>query len=396
MNWNLFALMSFAFLMPLSKSLANVAMILLVLLTIWHYIKNKKDIDKRRINQYLVVEVKLFFLLLLCTIPFSAYVFGSVKEFYHYIGDAIVFFILIFCVGIKEQNFIKVNYIKEAFFVGMLLECIYLFGQTIFTKTIGLSGLYDNRIFLGFILEVAIPLSLSYAIVSLERKKKCWYGILCTVFVAALVITQARGPWLGTAFGIIMVIWLNRKHFNMRIGVAALLLTCCLAWGLAPLYSERSKTLIDMSHSTNLERMHIWEYTLNIIKDHPLAGVGLGQYQSAFKQYLPENDSLLRTSRGVYYAPHAHNAYLMIFAEAGIIGVVALTVLIVGIFKHVWRIKQKNNFDGLIHGYIGIMSAVVISSLVDNAFFSPYINKLLWLFLGGIFYMEAQSQNSYK
>lgn len=75
---------------------------------------------------------------------------------------------------------------------------------------------------------------------------------------------------------------------------------------------------------TMLQRLELWEATVEVIKDHPLIGAGTGDVVDAMQEYLAARHSEL-SGRGM----RSHNQYLGILATLGILGVALLLTLIV-------------------------------------------------------------------
>lgn len=381
--------MLFAVMMPLSKSIANAFMIVAVIVTIWAITKYKSDHYLQGfLLQPFIKPIFIFLGCVLITIPFSSNILISLREYYHLIGDMVSFFAFIFLMTIRTNYAISTKHIIHSFFVGLFFSCVYLFYQCYVTKEIGLSGLYGNRAFLGFILEVGIPLVLSMALAAKSIKDRLIYGILFFIYTIAILLTHARGPWLGTLVGVAVVFYLYRNIFSKKMIVAALIGISLLAVLTAPFYWERGKTLFDIHHITNAQRIHIWQYTSQMIKDHPLTGIGLGQYPVTYPTYIDSNENLIRET------PHAHNSYLMIFAEAGILGFLAFINLLVFIGLRLRVILLQYACKDCAVGFIGIFSAILITSAVDNAFFSAYISKMFWLILGILVY-SAENEKKF-
>ena len=75
---------------------------------------------------------------------------------------------------------------------------------------------------------------------------------------------------------------------------------------------------------SNVERLAHWQVAFDMMRDHPWLGVGFGNYGAYYEQY-----------RLLYWTNalgHAHNYYLNIFAETGVIGFVTYLALWVTIF----------------------------------------------------------------
>ena len=72
-------------------------------------------------------------------------------------------------------------------------------------------------------------------------------------------------------------------------------------------------------------RTHFWSVALNIFSDYPVLGAGLDAFGTAFSRYDSWN--------GLLRVEHAHNDYLQILADAGIIGLICVIAFIFLLFK---------------------------------------------------------------
>jgi O-antigen ligase len=77
-------------------------------------------------------------------------------------------------------------------------------------------------------------------------------------------------------------------------------------------------------------RLWIWEAAGNMVHTHPLVGVGPGAFDSAYPNYAHRADDPLRVADAQgKHAYHAHQMYLGIAAENGLIGLGGLLACIV-------------------------------------------------------------------
>jgi O-antigen ligase len=108
---------------------------------------------------------------------------------------------------------------------------------------------------------------------------------------------------------------------------------------------------------SNAERLKNWAQAVEIIRDHPLAGVGLGNYSRLIDATVPDRSSI-----------YAHNLFLDIAAETGILNAAVFLFLILGA---VWRnIKSQERLGlGLAAGLIGFL----VHSVFDTALYSPQV-----------------------
>jgi O-antigen ligase len=111
----------------------------------------------------------------------------------------------------------------------------------------------------------------------------------------------------------------------------------------------------------NLERLAFWRAAAEIWSDHLWLGAGIGNYQAAYPHYsLPK----WRTSLG-----HAHNYYLNIAAETGLLGLLAyLTLWIAVACRLAARTLRTRSVyaRALALGALGIVVHASVHNIVDN------------------------------
>jgi O-antigen ligase len=72
---------------------------------------------------------------------------------------------------------------------------------------------------------------------------------------------------------------------------------------------------------TNTGRIAIFAANLDIVADHPVFGLGFGRYQKVSRPYYDRHPAADRRS-------HAHNNFLQIAAEAGLVGLAFFTLVL--------------------------------------------------------------------
>jgi len=79
----------------------------------------------------------------------------------------------------------------------------------------------------------------------------------------------------------------------------------------------RSAAVLDSGSSSIQDRLSFWQSAVGIFRDYPLTGSGPGTFAFVHGKY-----------QGRYYAQDAHNLYLQILAEMGIVGTIALVLVL--------------------------------------------------------------------
>jgi putative inorganic carbon (HCO3(-)) transporter len=197
--------------------------------------------------------------------------------------------------------------------------------------------------------------------------------------LAALFFSLSRGAWIGVAAALVVTAIIRSKRAAVLALAGALLLALLVLLGqlnlIPDVVSERFSGVSDYfgfedvrgvavndANYAIVERKAHWQAAWNMFDDHPWLGVGIGNYAVVYPAYaLPRWDDPLG---------HAHNYYLNVLAESGIVGMGAYLVLWGAIFWTSWRAVRSTRgwTQGLAAGAFGVLVALSIHNLFDNLF----------------------------
>lgn len=107
-------------------------------------------------------------------------------------------------------------------------------------------------------------------------------------------------------------------------------------------------------------RTHFWQVALEIFRDYPLLGAGLESFGTAFTRY--------DTWNGFYRVEQAHNDYLQILAETGVIGFACAAAFIYLLFKKGWQTVRESSGKfrrGVVVGALAGCFGILLHSFVD-------------------------------
>ena len=200
--------------------------------------------------------------------------------------------------------------------------------------------------------------------------------------VGGLVASWSRGAWIGaSAAGAAMLIAMSGRPGRALAAVVAgaVLVVALWQFGLMPaaIVSRLTEfttqfdfsnidvrgTYLTAGNFSLIERLAHWQAALGMILDHPWLGVGFGNYGAAYEQY--------RTLRWANPLGHAHNYYLNIFAETGILGLLAYLGVWVSIVVQALRATGRRHAPALRWMAIGLLGAVAhlsVHHLFDNLY----------------------------
>lgn len=264
------------------------------------------------------------------------------------------------------------------------------------------TGSFFNPNHLAGFLEIAFCLLLAHVVVDRfdgSDRQRHWlrkiFYVYCAAFaVAGLYATLSRGAWISAGVGVLAILlWCWRsRDLPPRVVDAALIAVLILGvlFVNRPALRERFREVvtinpdytfesspIEFQNLTGSGRVFLWISTWQMIRDHPLWGVGPGTWQWMHAAY--------RHPRSQGRPEYAHGDLLQLAAEYGSIGWL-LAVATVGCFF--WQVarlvRQANspNDRALAIGSAAAVTALVVHSLVDFNLHIP-ANAMILAALGG-------------
>ncbi len=197
------------------------------------------------------------------------------------------------------------------------------------------SGSYDPND-LGAMMCLFLPLAFG-----MMARGPFWRRLLgagsAMTFVLMIVETSSRGALVG--FAVLMVTLIatmrpTRAIITLMIAVPALI----GGWAIAPqAFKDRAATLEnvdeDYNSTTQTGRVAIWKRGWKHFYEHPITGVGMGNYSVAEGNYF---QSINTTA--AYFT--AHNTYVQVFVEFGILGGCALVFAMWAAAKGTWNMAK--------------------------------------------------------
>ena len=178
----------------------------------------------------------------------------------------------------------------------------------------GITNHYSTN---GMFLAIATMIGASGLAVYWKTSKK-WKFLLYTVLCAgALLLTGKRGPLLfaGAALYVMYYFYLSNKSRNRFVNMLGIAIFCFLILfisvnvfdelkiGILRLFNEPEDSDITSG------RLAFWEVALNQFRNSPVLGIGWANFRSTMQQFT-----------GYDRAVHAHNIYIQLLCETGVVG----------------------------------------------------------------------------
>jgi O-antigen ligase len=259
-------------------------------------------------------------------------------------------------------------------------------------------GPYINRHhFAGYMeLALAMPLGLLFA-GAVGRERVALYAFASAIMAIALVMTNSRGGLLSMVCEVLFLAAVSTlarsrsrereerdraarlRSAAVRVGLGFAMVLAVfvgvLYFGGEDALSRVAGTVYSDDPTTG--RAHFWRGTLGIIRDHPVLGTGLGSFGAVYPRY--------DTGNGTYRLEQAHNDYLQVLSDAGVVGGVLGLLFVGGLF---WlALKRMHSPDrfrrGVALGALGGCAGVLVHSFFDFTLHTT-ANALLFLLLAAL------------
>lgn len=171
---------------------------------------------------------------------------------------------------------------------------------------------WENPNILAGYLDIIICLAFGLFMKCRDRERRILLGAFMLAAAACLAMTYARGACL-----VIAVILAGYGALKDRRVLVACIVVVAVLFALDPMLYERITSVFTKVDTSTEMRLAFWESTVAMIQDHPFLGIGWGAYWMVY----PEYDFYLQGANVLIV--HAHNIYLNYMAEIGIPGAVA-------------------------------------------------------------------------
>jgi O-antigen ligase len=226
------------------------------------------------------------------------------------------------------------------------------------------------------------------------------YGVIALVFLYFLLTDSKRAEakmLIGAAMGVVMlsvIYTLSRTGFILiglalgmvfikrsqsaaqtRTILALMVVVISLFFVPAEIFNQMQSRIVpalQRGHEETNIRLDLWDAAFRMAEDNPVAGVGIGAYSTQLATY--------GTGQAVGKTLGAHNMYLQLMAETGIIGL-GIYVTILGVATwNLWKASQQS--DPLISILAWTWLTALVVMAIGGLTKHDYDNKMLWTCIG--------------
>jgi O-antigen ligase len=234
------------------------------------------------------------------------------------------------------------------------------------------AGLYDNANMAALFLVPAVCVAAGLAFKGEPLPRPVAVASVI-VLLAGLLATYSRGGFLGAAAAAIVIWLLAVQRWRWQMAAGALAAATAIAL-LAPGLLLRIGHVLNPTDPANtlVSRSVIWAAAIAMLRNHPILGIGLADFQVQLHSYAP----LLHETH-----THPHNLILNLWLNLGIPGLIAylaaLVVLVAAVVRGL-RLGRRTEFYFLFCAAAAILADILVHGMVDNVIWSNDLSLQFW------------------
>ncbi len=363
---------------PWSVAVFEVVSVLMLLLWVFKMIANGRfEIDRNPVISFAIlfivyVSMQLIFSFIphpssLILLPGSVYPWATRTELLKIISYAVIFLVAVHTIKTRQQ----INRILSIIIaVGFLMAIFFLMRYFGAEAPRGIINPDHYAGYLGMIIPLAfgfllirhqgyVPLDMAYA-------RQFLFFFCAIVMSAALFFTMSRGGMFSfiASLSCMSVLLFTRKSIKRKrwiLSIAVVFVVSAVAWiGATPVLERIMSIKVEITSLYFGGRLPVWNGTLEIVKDYPVFGTGLGTFSYIFPKYQME--------RLPHIFMYAHNDFLELLSEIGVAGfslfVISGLWFAAGLLSRFYK-RNDLYITGLCIGILGSLTSILVHSFAD-------------------------------
>jgi putative inorganic carbon (HCO3(-)) transporter len=298
----------------------------------------------------------------------------QVKKFYVWL--------MLFVVYAALRTLPQIRAVTLAWTAGATLSALWGFGQFVhmyrstprffyyvYVNGTRITGFVDHWMTFSALLMMTLLMAGAMLLYSADRRPGWlipWVIPALAIIAAGILLAFTRSMWVGTIAGALWLLWWKNKWLvaavPLLIGIVLLVNPLEVRERAFSAFTAKEGVLDSRAHRAALRRVG-WE----MIRAHPIVGVGPEQVGPQFMQYYPAD--LPHPFPVEWYKEHLHNIYIHYAAERGLPALGILLWLLGRMLFDFWttlrKLPAQSESRWVLHGAIAIIIAVMISGWTE-------------------------------
>jgi putative inorganic carbon (HCO3(-)) transporter len=233
------------------------------------------------------------------------------------------------------------------------------------------NALYGDANYVAMYMEPPFALGAALLMLGRELAWKALGGAWMLITGASLVLSFSKGGYLAL-FALVVLVVVTVPRW--RVALVAVLMAGVLIATQVPLLMARMATVSRAVGS----RLEVFGNAFEVIRDHPVFGVGLAGYSYSF--------------RGATSSLHPHNIWLTFWVEVGIVGLAAFAVVFLGAQWRGWRVwpLAQGFWRPALWGSLAALLMWLVHGLVDTPYWKNDMSVEFWVLVALVLVARAE------
>jgi O-antigen ligase len=211
-------------------------------------------------------------------------------------------------------------------------------------------------------------------------------GVAAGLCLSALFLTGSRGGLICFGAALLVAV-LIAGRWRTKLALIAVLIAggsvVYFALYAPPEIRERLGNASQGEIQQQEGRFTLWAVGWRVVEDHPVIGVGAGNFTEVSTRYVLEPGTVFRTDRVIDSPGGVHNSYLQLLSETGVIGLALYLAILLSSLAA--GLRAARTFERIGDWRMEIMArgtvVALTGTLVANFFIGQESGKVLWLLL---------------
>ncbi|MFH0790743.1 MAG: O-antigen ligase family protein [Candidatus Omnitrophota bacterium] len=234
---------------------------------------------------------------------------------------------------------------------------------------------------LGIYLSAFAPLLFGLNLYYYQKTKRAALILISFITLIGIVLTFSRPTLLAVYIALFFLGFVQKDKLLISLLIILMLISPFILpksvknWAKEVEYNP-------VRFMCNDDRIAVYHNSLNMIRAHPVIGVGANTYMKNYKQYkqFPEYRNVVTLDY-----MHAHNMYLHMICEIGLIGIAMFTWLLYNLFaraKIIYKAQSQQYLKVLSISLAACLTAFLVNGLTESSLYYSRVAVIFWYLCG--------------
>lgn len=321
----------------------------------------------------------LFLITIVISIYTAYYPDISKKYFIDFFGWFVIYFLIINIINTKERFYVfLLLFLLAAAKIALGTSKTWALRGFSFTSwgLMGPKGYFQNSGELAILMLLLFPLAY-FLYSAFKDKANIWERRILLLFWVCPILTilgaSSRGSQIALAIQLLLIF---RKSLFKIKSLFGVIILCAGLFFLLP-EEQKQRFASTGSDKTSQQRILYWTNGWEMMKDHPILGVGYFNFIPYFENYYPQ-DMLYE------HAELPHNIFIQVGTDSGFIGLFFFLMMIVYCLRTCRAIVKNTDIDIVWRSIAAGLGYGVLGFVIAGQFVTVAYYPFLWISLSFI------------